>query len=74
LKNWIADPAFGIVLANADETAIESAASVGGRAWLYENDGDGRIAAFSPSPAERSILEKLKQSFDPDGRLAPLPW
>ncbi len=28
----------------------------------------------STNPAERRIIERLKQAFDPDGRLTPLPW
>ena len=42
---------------------------------------DGRITAVGPtasvrvpSKAQRELLERLKKAFDPDNRLAPLPW
>jgi hypothetical protein len=69
---WVADPAFGIVLGNAsDAVAIrESAACVGGSVRF----GDGEDFDISTNPAERQIIERLKTAFDPDNRLRPLPW
>jgi hypothetical protein len=71
LKDWVADPAFGIVLADAERLAATHAAAVGGRAWFY-NEGR-ELSEFSAGREERDVLQKLKHSFDPDNRLLPLP-
>jgi FAD/FMN-containing dehydrogenase len=61
--NWSADAAFGIVLCDGDDAAIDrSAQQVGGLTDLSQ-----------PSPPQRSLLERLKNSFDPENKLAPLP-
>jgi hypothetical protein len=64
LPAWVADPAFGIVLARGTEHAAEAAKRVGGRAWFGTSD--------SFAPDELAILNRLKKSFDPDHRLATL--
>jgi hypothetical protein len=76
LKDWIADAAFGVVLGSVEssEMATSAAAAVGGRAWFWKTAGDQSLAAFSPSPPEKRILERLKKAFDPNNRLAALPW
>jgi FAD/FMN-containing dehydrogenase len=73
LREWVADPAFGIVLSPAqDSQAIRrAAADVGGRAWFWNEKHE--LSAMDCSPAERAILGKLKTAFDPDQRLLPLP-
>jgi len=78
LKDWVADPAFGIVLATvSDESAqsvTDAATAAGGRAWFWRKTDAYGLADFFPSPAERTILERLKGSFDPENVLSPLPW
>jgi hypothetical protein len=74
LRDWVADPAFGVVLGTMGQDSmrlVEKAASaVGGRAWFYDADR----TAFTPTASERAILERLKQAMDPNKALAPLPW
>jgi FAD/FMN-containing dehydrogenase len=83
-KSWVADPAFGIVvgeLASPEQRANirDAARSVNGsvqfRGRPEETDDDSvTTPEFSTNPAERRIIERLKRAFDPDNRLAPLPW
>lgn len=73
---WAADPAFGIVLGAAKDKSLlarlrESAALLGG-AVRFGSDVDS--LNVSTNPAERQIIERLKQAFDADNRLQPLPW
>ena len=76
--NWVADAAFGVVLASARSreqiVAIREAASrVGGSARFYDGTSGAPIE-LSTTEAERRIMERLKDAFDPDHRLNPLPW
>ena len=73
--NWVADAAFGIVLGAGDEAQVRSAAqALSGTATFSRRDGvDGPLVDV-PSAQQRAMLERLKKSFDPDNRLAPLPW
>lgn len=78
LSLWYADAAFGIVvgsLADRREPSSVAAAAdaVGGSATVYDDENPAS-APFSTNPAERQIIERLKRAFDPDARLAPLPW
>jgi FAD/FMN-containing dehydrogenase len=76
-RDWIADPAFGIVLGNFDEaagrdTVQSAAATVGGQVTFYDAAG---VPSFAPATSgERLLLERLKTAFDPEGRLQPLPF
>jgi hypothetical protein len=60
---WAADAAFGIVLGSGDQAAIDRAATQVG----------GTTGTTAPPPAQRDLLVRLKQAFDPDNQLAPLP-
>jgi FAD/FMN-containing dehydrogenase len=73
---WVADPAFGIVVGSGgDEAQIRSAAqALAGVATFTRRDGAGGPLFDVPSAAQRELLERLKKAFDPDNRLAPLPW
>lgn len=73
---WAADPAFGIVIGSAKDKSNfsalrESATSLGG-AVRFGADADH--LDISTNPGERQIIERLKQAFDPENRLHPLPW
>ena len=73
-KTWVADAAFGVVLGDADDSARlhEAAKSVGG---VVSFASDASSSWFDvPAGPQRALLERLKYSFDPDNRLAPLPW
>ena len=74
--NWIADAAFGVVLGTGgDEARIrEAAQALSGTATFTRRDGADGPLVDVPSPAQRQLLERLKTAFDPDNRLAPLPW
>ncbi len=61
--SWSADAAFGIVLCDGDDSAIDRAAAQLG----------GMTDQSKPSAPTRALLERLKQSFDPDNKLVPLP-
>jgi FAD/FMN-containing dehydrogenase len=72
---WVADPAFGIVLGSVADDAqrqpLRDAAAQAGGTLVF---GAGRSLDVSTNPAERQIIERLKAAFDPDNRLNPLPW
>lgn len=77
LGDWVADPAFGIVLssptaAGSMDEVRRAAETVGGTVTITSP----RQSRFelSTSDAQRRMIERLKQAFDPDNRLAPLPW
>lgn len=77
-STWIADPAFGIVLGSvgsADDAqrVREAASGLGGTVSFPATDSKTRFFDVPPGP-QRQLLERLKKSFDPDNRLAPLPW
>ena len=74
--SWVADPAFGIVLgAGGDEAQVRSAAqALAGTATFNRRDGAAGPLFDVPSAQQRELLERLKQAFDPENRLAPLPW
>ena len=69
-SDWVADVAFGVVLGKGDEAEIRAAATrLGGTVWF-----PGEREFEVPVGPQRQLLERLKQSFDPDNQLAPLPW
>jgi len=74
---WVADPVFGIVVGDGDAASIRDAASgVGGSVEFSSQFAQTSGAPYFNVPPEpqRALLERLKKSFDPDNRLAPLPW
>jgi glycolate oxidase FAD binding subunit len=78
LDHWSADAAFGVVVGGvpaAGPAALVAAAdAVGGAVTLSDRSADPPRTTFSRiSPPERALLARLKQAFDPDGALAPLP-
>lgn len=73
---WSADPAFGIVVARSgavvDPERLRSAARrLGGSVALF--DADARPTDITCDPGAYALLRRLKQAFDPNNRLAPLP-
>ena len=72
-QKWVADAAFGIVVGDsADAQLVRGTAQALGGTVVFDCTG----AAFldvPPGPV-RDLLERLKDAFDPDSRLAPLPW
>jgi hypothetical protein len=80
LNNWVAEAAFGIVMAGSEREQMEgisdAAVSVGGRAWFTElgtNGGEPRLVRCTASAGEEALLRRLKANFDPRDQLAPLP-
>jgi len=74
---WVADPAFGIILASGEANSMRDAASGVGGTVEFSAEYAQRTGApfFSVPPGpQRDLLERLKKSFDPESRLAPLPW
>jgi FAD/FMN-containing dehydrogenase len=73
---WLADAAFGIVLGSCERDACDkvsaAASQAGGSAHFWQ--ADGTLLGASVGENERKLLERLKEAFDPHGRLAPLPW
>ena len=60
---------------SSDDAAIRSAAqALGGTATFPRRDGVAGPLFDVPAPLQRALLERLKKSFDPDNKLAPLPW
>ena len=87
VERWAADPAFGVVVGEIPSdagwaAACDAASGLGGTVVARGGAaGDGANIpksacpnVASTNPVERQIIERLKQAFDPDRRLAPLPW
>ena len=77
-RDWVADPVFGVVIGEVwppQETAAirEAACRVGGSVRFYDGHS-GAPVELSTTEAERRIIERLKDAFDPDRKLNPLPW
>lgn len=76
----VADAAFGIIVGAVrdDEHARslrEAAANLGGTIQFPDRRPGVTCAIdFSTTPGQRRIIEALKRAFDPQNRLAPLPW
>jgi len=75
---WAADAAFGVVLGTAASevhvaTIRRAASAVGGAARFFRG-ALGPPIELSTTPGEKRIIERLKNAFDPDNRLNPLPW
>jgi FAD/FMN-containing dehydrogenase len=77
LSDWVADAAFGIVLSSPTSAenmdGVRSAASALGGTLTVSYPRQSRFE-FSTSDVQRRMIERLKHAFDPDDRLAPLPW
>ncbi|HEV2293479.1 MAG TPA: FAD-binding protein [Tepidisphaeraceae bacterium] len=77
LSAWVADAAFGIVISSpTSETSIEAvnraAIRVGGTLTItYPRQSRFEV---STTDTERGMIERLKDAFDPENRLTPLPW
>jgi FAD/FMN-containing dehydrogenase len=75
LREWAADPAFGIVVDPVAPVAMNgvsaAAAAVGGRAWFW--NAERKLIDAQCAPIERAILDKLKAAMDPQLKLQPLP-
>jgi hypothetical protein len=71
-SKWAADPAFGVIrLAdNLDPGKLLSAAQATGARVFPESAGQAIVNVYNP--AERQILLRLKESFDPQNKLNPL--
>lgn len=75
VSSWNADPAFGIVIgtcAAAERPRITRAAGTSGGSVTFFDDNDVPLNLPGAAPV-RALLERLKHSFDPEGKLAPLP-
>jgi FAD/FMN-containing dehydrogenase len=77
VHGWKADPAFGVVWGSLEpgtDRQIIRAAARGVRGSVYFCSSDGRLSEVEVLAAQRQVIERLKQAFDPDGRLTPLPF
>jgi glycolate oxidase FAD binding subunit len=74
---WAADAAFGIVLgvcdAHAEIATVRSAAAAVGGTALIRSTSDGRIVESGADAVQQKLLARLKNAFDPENSLAPLP-
>jgi hypothetical protein len=75
VTDWCADAAFGVVVGpvgDVDPDALTKAAgSAGGTVVLMDNSGIPTNLSLAPGIS--SLLSRLKQSFDPEGKLPSLP-
>jgi glycolate oxidase FAD binding subunit len=73
LADWAADAAFGIVVGRTErsrhEAIVAAARAVGGSVYFVEG---GRLQVVLDE-ASRALLRRLKDAFDPDQKLEPLP-
>ena len=77
LGDWVADPAFGIVLSSPTSSAsVDDVSRAAGRVGGTLTVTYPRQSRFevSTTDAERRMIERLKGAFDPEDKLAPLPW
>lgn len=80
ITDWAADPGFGIVIGTCTSPdgfnrIRDAAAALGGSVTTRSGRTEGPPSLdVSTTPPERRIIERLKQAFDPDKRLTPLPW
>ena len=76
-SKWVADAVFGIIVGEGDPQLLQSTAqALGGTVVFSSRNGRPEGPPFfdvPPGPV-RDLLERLKHAFDPDLRLAPLPW
>lgn len=75
---WAADAMFGILVGVCDESRhaslIAAVEKLGGRCRLpASGEPSGSTGRATMHDSELAILRRLKQAFDPDGSLAPLP-
>src|SRR5690606_20774039 len=75
---WSADEAFGIVVGDVPpggaEAVLSAATSVGGSAAVVDGSiAPPRVVATPTNPVERDVIARLKQAFNPNAALAPLP-
>ena len=73
ITHWAADPAFGVVVGDGEPTALRDAARAVSGTVSFEAGASNTWFDAPPGP-QRNLLERLKKAFDPDNRLAPLPW
>jgi len=71
LADWIADPAFGVVVATCEPQNVN-------RVTQAARDAGGSVYFLGQPPirseVEINLLKRLKTAFDPDGKLAPLDF
>ena len=75
LSDWVADPAFGVILGSITREQTSALREVIARfsGTIAFTSGDG-LEYEPPSAGQRQLLGRLKLAFDPDNRLTPLPW
>lgn len=76
VEQWIADPAFGIVLGGTDERlapAIRGAALAMGGSAVFRSLPEGALMEITANESEKLLLEKIKRAFDPENKMAALP-
>ncbi len=72
LSDWAADAAFGVVVGVIDPSSrdrLRSAARAAGGSVYFPDLGPGSTELGA---AEDALLRRLKDAFDPEGKLAPL--
>ncbi len=73
--SWVADAAFGVIIGGCAAGDFAHITDVANRLTGTATIFAGEEMEFEPANAgQRQLLERLKKSFDPEGRLAPLPW
>lgn len=75
IADAVADPAFGIIIGGCPEAQmprLRKLAAEADGAVVFRRE-DGSIVNVTSDAVEHTILRRLKQAFDPEGRLAPLP-
>lgn len=78
LDRWSADPTFGVVVgdvpADGADALTAAAGAAGGTVTIRDREAEPARPTFSRlTPQEQVLLARLKQAFDPDGMLVPLP-
>ena len=75
VTDWSADAAFGVLIGacptNARDALHKAAGIAGGSAIFF--DDSGTVENLLLDAGVSSLIHRLKASFDPDGKLSPLP-
>jgi hypothetical protein len=75
LRDWVADPIFGVVIGpvEASRRSVTATAARGAGGSVTFFDARGAALNLSCEPATVALLQRLKRQFDPHNTFRPLP-
>jgi len=75
LRNWVADPCFGVVIGSCENSrrSVLTTAARGAAGVITFFDKHGIAVNIPAEPPVIALLQRLKRQLDPEGALRPLP-